>query len=178
MQDLPWWALSPSPFSIAFYLVLIFFAAGRLRRLTDYGRFSRLKTLSDAFFLLGFFVLIGDLTWVVACGFRFGLEFFDSLPQLLMAGGRDIAGILLCSYWLRQAQRNCLVNINQHTMRLLLLNAVFIAVWFLLAPNPAWTDWTFAFRHNFSGGVVISSFFISHVLGKFLIGCAFLSIWF
>ena len=176
--DLPWWVFSPSPFTIAFYIVLISISARILRRRIHYERFPRISAITDSFFILGFFVLFADLLWVIVCALRFGMLFFDSLPQLLMCGGRDSVGMFLCSYWVKEAQKRCVINIDQRTSRLLFAYAVFLVIWFLLAPNPAFTDWTYALRHNYPCETVILSFSISHILGKFLIGCAFLSVWF
>jgi len=176
-MGVPWFALSPSPFSIIFYLILTIWGAKQLLKRTEYKRWKRLNAFTDSLFILGFIVLLGDLTWVIFCGLRFGWAYPSSVLQVLFSGGRDVAGITFCFLLIGSHFKNGILTFGNKTWWLLIWNALFIFVWFLLAPSPAWTDWTFAIRHGFPLETVLTSFFISHVIGKLLVATTYYTVW-
>ena len=177
MNNVPWYALSPSPFTIIFWLILVFWGAKQLLKRTEYRRWKLLNAFTDSVFILGFIVLLGDLTWVVFCGLRFGWTYPDSVLQLVFSGGRNVAGIMFCFLLIGSHFKNGVLTFSSKTGGLLIVNGFFIFVWFLLAPSPAFTDWTFAIRHGFPLETVLTSFFISHVVGKSLLTIVFVTIW-
>lgn len=176
MSELAWWMLSPSPFSILFYLLLTFYGMRKLMAKVQYKR-KVLGSFTDGLFLVGFIVLITDTIWVVMSGLRFGSLYPRSVPQLVLSAGRNLVGLLLCYLLVGGYFKQGVCKLTKHTAQLILVNTVFIVVWFLLAPSPAYTDWTFAIRHDYPLLTVLSSFLISHIIGKTLVAATYLTIW-
>lgn len=176
MLEVPWWALSPSPFSITFYLILATYGTTKILKLKKYRRLKHLVAFTDAILILGFIVLALDILWLVACGLRFGWYYPSSVLQLIFSVGRNIAGITLCYLLIGNYFRKCLIRLEK-AYWVFSLNLLFLLVWFVLAPSPAWTDWTYAIRHNYSMNTVLSSFFISHIIGKSIVALIYIKIW-
>ena len=176
-MEVPWFALSPSPFSIIFYLLLIFLGMRKLIPKVKYKRFKHLILFTDCIFIVGLIVLILDSVWIMICLARFGLYYPNSVLQLIFSLGRNLLGIILCYYLIGSFFQRRICSINKKTQFLFYLNAFFMFVWFYLAPSPAWTDWTFAIRYDYPFEVIVSSFLISHLLGKSLVALTYLSIW-
>lgn len=158
--------MSPSPFTIIYWLILIAWTYPKLYITGKYKRLPRLMSLTDSACLVGFVVLTNDLIWVTICGLRFGYIYPDSVLQLVICAFRDIAGALLCyslagQHWTRKT-----VSITKKTRLFYMLNIVFITVWFLLATSPAWTDWTYAIKYDYPISVIATSFLTSHIIGK------------
>jgi hypothetical protein len=156
-MNVPWWASSPSPFSIAWYC-LYGFIAHRLG----------LKWVDSAW-LTGFAVLTGDALWVLFSLTRWAW-FVDSasIIQALFAFFRDIAGLFLF-YILLSKLWGTKLKWNENVNKWLMLDALFLLVWFSLAPSIAFTDWTYAILHDFSLLTIIGSFLLSHVLGRIFV---------
>ena len=122
--------------------------------------------------MLGFVVVLLDAVWVVVCGLRFGPMYPDSVPQLLACLFRDISIVALCYIFVKDYLQQ---RAQFRTLIYFVACIVFMAVWFTLAPSPAYTDWTFALRNGYPVETVVTSFLISHVVGKTLTGLMFLS---
>lgn len=136
-----------------------------------------LLVFTDAFLIVGFIVVYLDTFWIVACGLRFGWQYPNSVLQLIFAFGRNITGLILCYMLIGNYFRQGKLKITKKTTQLFFLNILFLAVWFVAAPSPAWTDWTYAIRHGYSWNVILYSVFVSHVIGKILVTVIFLSLW-
>jgi len=132
---------------------------------------------TDAFLIVGFVVLFTDTLWILASGFRFGWDYPDSVLQLVFAGGRNVAGLVLCYMLIGSYFKQGIIKFSRWTWNFLLINSLFLVFWFWSSPSPAFTDWTFAMRHNYSVSVVLLSLFVSHVIGKILVAVIFLTLW-
>lgn len=176
MTELPWWAFSPSPFSLIFYAACCLYGAVKIYRLygQHYKRIPRLTALTDSIFMFGFLVVLLDTVWLIACGLRFGAVYPDSLLQLAACLFRNATILALCylyaGWYLKE-------RAQLSTFYMLLVNVAFLAVWFVMSPSPAWTDWTFALKNNYSLTTVLTSFFVSHIAGKTLVGLTWLTYW-
>ncbi len=178
MADLPWWALSPSPFTIAFWLVLAVWATRRILVHMKYRRLKHLMAFTDALFIIGFVVLTTDLMWCVACLLKFGPGYpWADVFQLFLCALRDIAATAFCYLLIKSHFDLGFISFNSKTVLSYCVNAIFLSLWFLAAPTPAFTDWTFAIRHDYPMGVVLSSFLFSHVVGKIIVAVLFYSLW-
>jgi len=176
--EVPFWALSPSPFSIVFYLLLTVYALKQIfKDLVILRKRDYLLAFTDAVLIVGFVVVYLDTFWIVACGLRFGWQYPDSVLQLIFAFGRNIAGLIFCYMLIGNYFRQGKLKLTNKTTQLFFLNILFLAVWFVAAPSPAFTDWTFAIRHGYSWNVILTSLFISHFIGKILVAAIFLSLW-
>lgn len=178
MNEIPWYALSPSPFSIAFYLILISYAylQIRKRRALDTRR-KKVIALTECFFLVGLVVVFLDTFWIMVSGLRWAFLYPDDLFQLGLAAGRNIAAVALCLMFVGDYFKIRLIRINNYTRALFLLNFAFLSLWFVLSPSPAYTDFTFAIRHGYPENVVLGSFLISHLIGKSIVAGIFKTIW-
>ncbi len=176
MTELAWWMLSPSPFTLAFYAACSLYGAWKIRRIygDSYKRLKFLTALTDAVFMFGFLVVLLDSIWIIICGLRFGWVFPNSVPQLLASLFRNAMILALCYLY---AHRYLQARATDKTFLMIVVNVAFMAVWFAVSPSPAWTDWTYAFRNGYSWATVITSFFVSHVVGKTLVGLTFLTYW-
>jgi len=178
LSEVPWWGLSPSPFSILFYLFLTGYA---LRKILKQKRIQRkrefLAIFTDAILLVGFLVLLLDTLWIIMCALRFGAAYPDSMMQLVYSAGRNIAGLVLCFLLVGRYFTDGTIRFGWLSLELLALNVVFLFAWFFLSPTPAYTDWTFAIRHNYPEATILTSFFISHIIGKSIVASIFYTIW-
>lgn len=177
MNEIPWWALSPSPFTLAFWLVLTAYGMKQLLRKVEYKRWRYYHAFGEASSTVGFIVLLLDLCWVVVCALRFGSMFPNSMMQLALAGLRDLVGVIFCYLLIGNYFKTNVLHFKTSTILLVLVNWLFLAVWFIFAPSPAYTDWTFAIKHGYSVGVVALSFLVSHVVGKSLVASIYYALW-
>lgn len=168
--------LSPSPFSLAFYAALALYATFKLYRIYghNYKRLKPLVALSDAVLMVGFVVVLLDTVWIITCMLRFGWAFPSSVLQLVACLFRNLGIVMLCYVFEKDYLRD---RATQWTFITFVANVAFMAVWFWLSPSPAYTDWTFAFRNGYPLTTVLTSFLISHVIGKALVASMFLSYW-
>lgn len=177
MANLEWWMYSPSPFSLAFYLLLVIFGAWQLHKRRTFKRWNKLMALTESFFLVAFVVLLTDLIWIIACGLRFGASYPNSILQLVICALRNIAGLIGISYFVDKHFKSGLVKVTSYTTMLFYVNLAFLAIWFLASPSPAFTDWTFAIKYGYPSWVITSSFLTSHVIGKSIVGLLYYSLW-
>lgn len=172
----PWFALSPSPFSIAFYLILIVYT---YRKIACYGHSVNIRDKivfwTDAFFIVGFFIVFLDSFWILASWIRFGAAYPESAFQLAASFGRNMAAIILC--YLIAGVHLQRINPSRLTFTFFYLDVFFLAAWFYVAPNPSLTDWTFAIRHGYPASRILTAFLISHIIGKIIAAGFYLSLW-
>jgi len=136
-----------------------------------------LLAFTDAFLIVGFVVLFTDTLWIFASGFRFGWFYPDSVLQLVFAGGRNVAGLVLCYMLIGNYFKQGILKFTETTALVLFMNVSFLIFWFVASPTPAFTDWTFAIRHDYSTSIVLLSLFVSHVIGKSFVVAIFYTIW-
>lgn len=173
---LPWWALSPSPFTAIIYLALVIYGTRKLLKLREYKRLKYVVAFSDSAFILAFLVLLLDTFWIIFCGLRFGWFFPDSVVGLVLAGARNLVFMAVC--WLLVGRYfEGLLKPRALTFILFCANLTFLGLWFWLSPTPAYTDWTFAIKYDYPLSTVATSFLTSHVIGKSLVAVMFLSYW-
>ena len=175
--EVPWFALSPSPFSIIFYLILTAYAYRKIKDVRAHDFKKKIVTFTDALLIVGFVVVYLDTFWIAACGLRFGWFFPDSVLQLLFAFGRNIAALILCYMLIGNYFKQKKLEITKWAKFWFFYNIVFLSLWFLISPTPAYTDWTYAIRHNYPLSTIITSFLTSHIAGKFIVTMFFISIW-
>ena len=178
LTEIPWIALSPNPLTLTVWVLLAVYGAKHLLKRNEYRRWRRLNAFTDSLFILGFIVLSMDLMWVVVCGFRFSWFYpLESGLQLFACAGRNVVGMSFCYLLIGGYFKNGTVNFTKNTTIAYVANLVFLAVWFGLSPGPWLTDWTYAIRHGYPQATVLTSFFISHVVGKTLLTIIFVTIW-
>jgi len=168
MTEVPWYAKSPSPFTFAWWLVFAVWLTFKIKKRIVYRKWQTLNAFTDALFVVGLVTLIADFMWVAACLLRFGMEypFYPDVFQLLLCLARDAVGAVFCFLLVKHLFDNGFLRFDGHFVLAAITNASFLALWFLAADSPAWTDWTYALRYDFPLEVVVRSFVLSHVIGR------------
>jgi len=177
---LPWFAVSPSPWSLAFYAVMALIGSQLLLNLgAKYRRAQRLMAFIDALFLLGIMVFIQDTIWLIFNTWRWilplysgtatFLNYYIRFPQNIM--GAALMILLTWGLW-----RSNLVAFRKKTVFWFAVISAFTFTVFLLAPGQQFTDWTYAISHGYSDQTILQAFLISHIGYKILIALAFLSL--
>jgi hypothetical protein len=175
MIDLPWYVKSPSPWTLIIWGVLAVWGATVLLKRVNYRRLPWLFALTDSIFVLVFYVLISDLLWVVACGLRFAwfFPFFPDVWGLILAGARDVAGLVFVWLIIQGLLIQGVVRFNRLTWWTLFFYGLFLVAWFSLAPDMSFVDWNYAIKYGYPAARVVQDFLISHVLGRIFLVVAF-----
>jgi len=164
--------LSPSPYSIVVWSLLAFYGARKMQPKTVK---QWLHALSTCAFVVGLVVMPFDSLWIVFQIARFGYLYPDeAMPILLYCLTRNITIFLLCIYETRKVRLQLL---NVKSLVYLPFFIPLFILWFGLAPDPSWTDWTYAFRYNYSNLRVFQAFIISHIFMKSLQGIIYIKLW-
>lgn len=158
---------SPSPMSLLFHGLLIFWAARIVRQRILYKKHSWLYSFADAFFLVGFIVLSGDFIWMTICGLRFLFFYPDNLFLVVCVLGRDVAGMILC-YMLQRINIGSIIQFKPITKFMYLVLIGFLTVNFAYAVDPTWTDWTYAIRQGKDTMYILTVFLVNWVGGKLI----------
>jgi len=154
--------LSPSPVSLIQYAVLTWILWGYFSRAVNYKRLPRIMSFLDACFVVAFFVCITDAFWVSFTILKWlPLHPGDSL-QIFSSLGRDIMGALLFYLFIGGYFRQHILKFDSPVKMWLLICFLSQAAWFWLAPSPAWTDYTFGWRHGADIGSIVGSWILSH----------------
>jgi len=175
-----WFAVSPSPWSLAFYAVMALIGSQILLNLgAKYRRAQRLMAFLDALFLLGIIVFIQDSIWLIFNTWRWilplysgtatFLNYYVRFPQNIM--GAALMILLTWGVW-----KSNLVAFRKKTIFWFAVISAFTFTVFLLAPGQQLTDWTYAISHGYSDQIILQAFLISHIGYKLLIALAFLSL--
>jgi hypothetical protein len=144
-----------------------------------YHKWPWLIAFIDAIFLLGMIVFIQDSIWLLANTWRWILPMYSGVATFwnyYVRFAQNLLGFMLFGLLTYDKWRLGVVFLSWKTLAYLIIIASFTFAVFWLAPNQAWTDWTFAVNHDFSDRIVLESFLISHVGYKILITLAFLSL--
>lgn len=176
---MPWWAFSPSPFSLIFYAILIAYATAKMLKRNTYRRTGIWKVIvafTDGFFALAFLVLLTDLLWIVGSGLRFGGMYPESVLQLVLCAFRNIFGLIGVNYITSKFFDYGLLNVTKWTTILFYVNVLYLVLWFTLSPSPAYTDWTFAIKYDYPLQIIVQSFLTSHIVGRVILALMFYSL--
>lgn len=191
----PWFAVSPSPWSLAFYALFGLVGAWILisRWPGIYGikddlssgikhgsKFYKAWLLAflDSLFLLFMIVMIQDSIWLWFNTWKWiipsysGVATFWNYYVRFVENALGFLLFLLLTYGRFKLR---VVSFNWKTLSILLIIVAFTNIVFFLAPDQGWSDWTFAVSHHFPDQIILESFLISHVGYKALIALAFLS---
>ncbi len=175
-----WFAVSPSPWSIAFYVIMgIIGGRQLLKQGAEYKRFPKLIAFLTAIFILGIVVFLQDTIWLLFNTWRWIVPMYSDIATFwnyYVRFPQNILGALgfLVITWDEWKAR--LVSFKPSTFWCFGMIALMTFAVFVVAPNQAWTDWTFAVHYGFPDHIILESFLISHVGYKILIALAYLSL--
>lgn len=173
MIGLPWWIHSPSPFTFFFWFLLALYGIHKLKPKT---RREWITTFCVSAFIVGLVVLPFDLLWTVHQAFTFGHLHPQDLAELLPLFNLKLMIWVLCLYESRKLFKG---KSYLEPLNLVFLSLYYplLIVWFRLAPDPSWTDWTYAWRFGFGTQRILEAFFISHVIAKLVQAIIYVGLW-
>lgn len=155
MIDVPWFMLSPSPVSLIQYAVLTYFVARKLSG-------AWWKRAVQGILVTMLFVLIGDAIWAGLCSARWISLFPQDAWQIITSFLRDILGAGVMFLMIGDLFLEKKLRFDGLPLFFLFVCFCFQLIWFTLAPSPAFTDYTFAWRHGYSLDVVFVSWILGH----------------
>ena len=163
MSEVPWFMLSPSPVSLIQYAILTWIGSRYLRARIKY-KHPRIMSLVQSFLVVAFFVVVTDSFWAGLCALRFIPMFPQDAAQILFSFVRDVVGALLFFLLIGNYFRTGVLSFNLTVKAGLILCLQSQALWFLMAPSPAYTDYTFAWRYGYPLEFVLATWILSHFL--------------
>lgn len=172
MNDLPWWAFSPSPFTLFFWGLLIVYGVSRFspRGWRDYA-----VHIWDACMILALVVFPVDTLWLICEWFKFGSLYPQDLTLIVVCLIRNVGATIMCTILGWETLIGPRINLKKFSC--LAWAIPFYVVWFLEAGGLEVTDWTYALKMGFPIGRVLQSFFISHILLKSLQAAMYINLW-
>jgi len=150
--------------SIAQYLILSWIVSRYLIKNVEYKRAPQLLSLVDGFMVMGFFVVLTDAFWCGFCALKWLPLFPGDILQISSSFFRDLVGCLLFFLFIGNYFKTEVLRMNKKAWFMLLICFVSQGLWFLLAPSPAFTDYTYAFRHGFPLEFLAAAFLFSHFI--------------
>ena len=163
--------LSPSPYTLTVWGLLAYFQAKKMGA-------SSLKEWMYCFsvcaFSLGLIVLPFDCLWVIFQNIRFGYLYpGEAVYTLASSLLRNLLVLLLCIYETREVHK----HLNLNSLKYLLGFIPIFIVWFVVSPDPSWTDWTYAWRFGYGATRTFNAFVVSHVMMKGIQAVIYVDLW-
>ena len=155
--------LSPSPVSLIQYAVLTWIGSKYLRARIEY-KHPRIMSLVHGFMIVAFFVVLTDSFWAGFCAAKFIPMFPQDADQIIFSFVRDLVAALLFFMLIGNYFRTGVLSFDLTVKAGLLLCFQAQALWFLLAPSPAYTDYTFAWRYGYSLEFVLGIWILGHFI--------------
>lgn len=175
-----WFAVSPSPWSLAFYAIMgVIGGRQLLKQGAEYRRAPKLMAFLTAIFILGIVVFCQDSIWLIINTWRWIIPMYSDIASFwnyYVRFAENILGAVLMFLMSYYEWHTGMISVKNNTISCFAMIALMTFTVFSLAPNQAWTDWTFAVRYGFSDHIILESFLISHVGYKILIALAYLSL--
>lgn len=132
-----------------------------------------------AIFILGIVVFCQDTVWLLVNTWRWIIPMYSDIATFwnyYVRFAENMLGAVLMFMMSYYEWHSGMISVKKTTIALFAMIAIMTFTVFVLAPNQAWTDWTFAVHYGFSDQVILESFIISHVGYKILIALAYLSL--
>ena len=171
MIEVPWYMLSPSPYTLTVWSVLAIYQA---KKLGASSLKERMYSFAISIFSLGLIVLPFDSLWVIFQSVKFGYLYPGEVYFTLFSSlFRNLLVFLLCVYETREIKD----KLNIYCLIELFWFIPLFFVWFGLAPDPSWTDWTYAWRFGYGNQRTFLAFVISHGVMKIIQGIIFFDLW-
>jgi hypothetical protein len=162
-MDVPWFMLSPSPVSLIQYAVLTWIMWGYLLNNVAYKKHPRIMSAIDGFFVAAFFVVLTDAFWVIFSLIKWLPLYPGDLSLLLMSLGRDLGAALLFGLFIFDHFKSGVLQWRIPVFWIL-ISFVVQFLYFCGSSSPAFTDYTYAWRHGSDIGIIIVSWIFSHFI--------------
>lgn len=156
MIKVPWYARSPSPMTLIFWGILALYGTIQFKPKTvrEY-----LGAFGNAVFILGLIVLPFDALWCIFQGLRFAYLHPEGILILGLCLLRDIVGSVWC-YSESFHHFGVKGRLQKKGLLKLLVFVPYFIIFFLVAPDPSWTDWTYAIRFDYGNQRIITSYLL------------------
>jgi len=125
-----------------------------------------INAFTESVFLMGFIVLSMDILWMLVCAARFLPMYPQDISQVLLVLARDGVGMIFCYLLVGERIKDGIISFNYGTSLAYLLLLGFFALVFMVAPNPTWTDWTYAIRQGCDMSTILYSLLVPYGMGK------------
>jgi len=171
-----WESFPISPWSVALYLVLSFWASKKLPSKT-YKQIPRLASWADTICVLGVIVLVGDILWLSLCWLRWNSYYSANyFSYILLPLIRNIAIIPICIMLMsRNWMREGYIKFSRQVQYLIGLNILFLLLNFYLAPGMEWTHWVYALQNGYACWPY--TWFISYPIGRAITSLIYIKMW-
>jgi len=172
MNEVPWWARSPSPMTLTVYFLLAIYGAHRLE---SQSFWSWVKNFCESAFVIGLVILPYDSSWQIFQWLKWG--YLHPMEYRMVIGVliRNIAVFSLCllSSWKLALETDKLKLTNM--MFVLFPIFVLIVKFTFFTPDPVWSDWTYGLRFEQNSPWLIAYF--SGLVDKVSLGLVYVSLW-
>lgn len=176
----PWFAVSPSPWSLAFYVIMALIGSQLLIKAgVKYRRAQRMMAFLDALFILGIIVCLQDTIWLLFNTWRWILPLYSGTATFwnyYVRFAQNMLGLLIGFMLSWHLWKAGFVKFTRETIVWFIQITAFTALVFIMAPGQHFTDWIWAVSHGFPDAIILESFLLSHVGYKLLIALAFKSL--
>ena len=156
MNPIPWWVRSPSPFTLLFWGILALYGTLQFKPTTKREYLSAFGTSA---FILGLVVLPFDALWCLFQGLRFAYLHPEGILILSLCLVRDIVGSVWC-YAETMNHFGVKGKLQKKGLLKLLVFVPYFIIFFLVAPDPSWTDWTYALRFGYGNLRALHSYLL------------------
>lgn len=174
----PWFDVSPNALSISWYVLCgILGARILLAKGIHYKRWQKLIAFTDGIFLIGIIVVIQDSFWLLFNTVKWFAQYGNQMsfsgywirfPQNLVG----LCFLLLCTYGVWKAK---FVSVTRVTIFWMVCVMLLMTSIFIFAPDPSWTDYTYAVR-VLAPDWQISLEFMAFLFTKFMLTLSFLGL--
>jgi len=174
----PWFDVSPNIVALAWYcLCAVIGARQLLKKGAHYKRWPKLIAFTDGLFLIGIIVVIQDTGWLLFSTLKWYSLYSSqmSLTGYWIRYPQNLVGLcllVLLSYGVWTAR---LVSLTRHTVFWMFIIYMIMGINFILAPDPSWTDYTYAVRVHAPDWQILSGF-LAYLLMKVLMSFAFIGL--
>jgi len=149
LNPVPWWALSPGPLTISIYTIMAFYGAYRFNKTSKLlGAMDWVRCTYKCAFIVGLVVLPFDLIWTVDEALVFGHLYPGDLAELFPLFNMKLAVWILC--WIESYKFfGDKGPLEKRNLMFMIVFVFYLTAHFWLAPDPSWTDYTYAIRHGY-----------------------------
>lgn len=173
-----WFAVSPSPFSFAFYTICGILGAWLLiKRGAEYRRAPWLLAFVESLMLIVAFVLVQDTLWLVFNTWKWIVPMYSDVATFwnyYVRFAQNLIGLGMMLFLTWDRWKAGWFRISRINVACFVIVFLWLGIQFDLAPNQAYTDWMFAVANEYPDWLILQGFLLN-VGMKALLAVAFLS---
>lgn len=174
----PWFDVSPNIVAMSWY-VLCGIVGGRilLAHGSRYKRWPKLTAFTDGLFLIGIIVGIQDTGWLVMSSLKWYAGFHElmSFQGYWIRYPQNLVGLCLLFLLTWGVWKAKMARFTRTTTFWMFILLLFMGINFMLAPDPSWTDYTYAVRMGAPDWQIFLGFSL-YLFVKGLMSLAFLGL--